>query len=84
MVLVDEVEAISHASGQFEWAGIDKNVEALAKSCPHCLEVKSAPPGESPPMGWPSWPWSKVHVDFVGPIFGKIYFVFMDGHHTWL
>ena len=66
------------------WPGIDKDIEALAKSCPNCLEVKSAPPGVIlHPWVWPSRPWSRVHIDFVGPIFGKMYFVLMDAHSKW-
>ena len=32
---------------------------------------------------WPSTPWERVHVDFLGPFLGKMIFVAVDAHSKW-
>ena len=50
------------------WKGMDKDIESLGKSCRACLAVKQTP-AKAPlhPWEWPSQPWQRIHVDFVGP-----------------
>lgn len=66
------------------WPGFDHDVEVLVKQCTPCLSVKSPPP-KAPlnPWLWPAKPWSRVHVDFMGPLFGKTYLVLVDAHSKW-
>ena len=46
--------------------------------------MQPAPP-KSPlnPWLWSSRLWSEVHVDFAGPLQGKMYFVIVDAHSKW-
>ena len=46
-----------------------------------CQSVKSNPP-KFPlnPWLWPSKPWSRVHLEFAGPLLGKTYLVAIDAH----
>ncbi len=63
---------------------IDRDIDTLVKACLPCLSVKSSPP-KSPlnPWKWPAKPWSRIHVDFAGPVFGKMYFIVVDAHSKW-
>lgn len=50
------------------WPGIDEAVEAMCRECPVCAAVADAPPAHAPrPWPWPSRPWSRLHLDFLGP-----------------
>ena len=67
------------------WPGLDADIEHLAKSCESCLSVKSNTPPKSPlnPWLWPTTPWTRIHIDFAGPIYGKNYLVIVDAHSKW-
>ena len=64
------------------WPNLNQDTECWVKSCSPCLSVQPAPP-KSPlnPWLWSSRLWSEVHVDFAGPLQGKMYFV--DAHSKW-
>ena len=32
---------------------------------------------------WPATPWERIHVDFVGPVAGKMLFIAVDAHSKW-
>ena len=66
------------------WPAIDDDIEKLAKTCEACMSVNNAPPG-SPlsPWLWPRKPWQRLHIDFAGPLFGKMYFILIDTHSKW-
>ncbi|XP_063830254.1 uncharacterized protein K02A2.6-like [Ostrinia nubilalis] len=67
------------------WPGIDEAVEALCRACPACAAEADAPPRHAPsPWPWPAAPWSRLHVDFLGPIFNKTYLVIIDAKTKWL
>ena len=66
------------------WPNLDANIESLVKSHVPCQSVKSAPPKSLlNPWLWPAKPWSRVHVDFMGPLFNKMYLVIVDAHSKW-
>lgn len=66
------------------WPTVDRDLEHVVKSCTGCMETKSAPP-ESPIHPWeiPACPWSRVHVDFAGPVDGYMMFVAVDAYSKW-
>ena len=33
---------------------------------------------------WPNEPWVRIHVDYLGPLKGKYYFVIVDAHSKWI
>ena len=35
------------------------------------------------PWVWPSRPWQRIHVDFAGPFFNKMFFLVIDAHSKW-
>ena len=63
---------------------MDKDIEAMARSCSKCVAVKQAPP-KAPlhPWEWPSRPWQRLHVDYAGPFMIKSFLVVVDAHSKW-
>ena len=72
------------ARSYFWWSGLDKAIEALAKSYSSC-QVLQAAPVAAPlhPWIWPDAPWKRIHVDFAGPFPGKMFFIVVDAHSKW-
>ncbi|XP_059048702.1 uncharacterized protein K02A2.6-like [Achroia grisella] len=67
------------------WPGIDEAIEQQCRMCNTCAAEADAPPRHAPtPWPWPTRPWSRIHMDFLGPINNKIYLVIVDAHTKWL
>ena len=66
------------------WPGLDRQIEACAKSCMPCQVDKHSPP-KAPlhPWAWPTVPWQRVHVDYAGPVSGKMLLIIVDAHSKW-
>ena len=67
------------------WPGIDQDIENTVKSCAECQTNQSSPT-ETPllPWQWSSRPWSRVHVDFMGPFMRHMILVLVDSHSKWI
>ena len=66
------------------WPGMDRELEEMAKTCTPCQAQRKAPP--KVPLAvwpWPSTPWERVHIDFLGPFLGKMILVAVDAHSKW-
>ena len=63
------------------WPNIDKDVEGCAKACQACHSNKNAPP-KAPLCPW-RWPWNRIHLDFAGPVGGKMLLIVTDAHSKW-
>ena len=64
------------------WPSIDRSLEKVAKNCKACESVKSSP-AVAPLHPW-VWPGrQRVHVDFAGPLKGKMYFVLVNAPSKW-
>ena len=33
---------------------------------------------------WPRQPWYRIHVDYIGPLYGKMYLIFINAHSKWM
>ncbi|CAG9560835.1 unnamed protein product [Danaus chrysippus] len=67
------------------WAGIDEAVEAVCKQCEVCAAEADAPTRHTVnPWPWPSRPWSRIHLDFLGPFQDKIYLILIDARTKWI
>ncbi|CAK1595227.1 unnamed protein product [Parnassius mnemosyne] len=67
------------------WPGIDEAIETMCRVCVVCAAEADAPQRHTPsPWPWPAKPWSRIHIDFLGPIFNKIYLVIIDARTKWL
>ena len=65
------------------WLGMDKDIENMGKSCKSCASVAKAPPIKFNP--WPKTDklWSRLHIDYIGPIKGTYFLVIVDSFTKW-
>ena len=63
------------------WPKIDVDIERMVSLCKVCQSMRSNPPS-APFHHWtfPSQPWSRLHVDFAGPVAGRMYLVLVDAY----
>ncbi|CAK1595305.1 unnamed protein product [Parnassius mnemosyne] len=78
------VKSKSCTRGYIWWPRIDEEIEATCRNCETCSREQNAPP-RSPSHPWPytSQPWTRIHVDFLGSILGKTYFLLIDAYSKW-
>ena len=36
------------------------------------------------PWRWPTRPWSRLHIDYAGPLLGQMFLVIIDAHSKWI
>ncbi|XP_013911758.1 PREDICTED: uncharacterized protein LOC106540965 [Thamnophis sirtalis] len=67
------------------WPNMDREIEECVATCKSCQESRPAPP-EVPAKEWerPQAPWSRVHIDFAGPVHGQVFMVVVDAYLKWL
>ena len=67
------------------WPGIDHDVEEKVRACNVCQQTRPQnPPVTIHPWEWPKRPWSRLHLDYAGPISGKMFLVLIDAYSKWL
>nr|VZI32415.1 unnamed protein product [Spirometra erinaceieuropaei] len=66
------------------WPGIDGDIDDLVRRCSRCQQAAMMPPRQ-PPVPWepPERPWSRVHIDFAGPLNGVSYLILVDTYSKW-
>ena len=66
------------------WPNLNQEIERTVRECKICQETQpKAPQAEANPWRWPTLPWSRVHVDFAGPMSGEMFFILIDAHSKW-
>ena len=68
------------------WPNIDKDLERRVNSCKKCQEYRHCSIDKQPlhPWEFPSKPWSRIHIDYAGPIEGQMFLVVIDAYSKWL
>ena len=68
----------SLARGLVWWPGMDASIDKAVKLC---QQNQPAPP-QAPlhPWNWPTRPWSRLHVDYAGPVEGRMLLIVIDAH----
>lgn len=75
----------SLARSFFWWPGMDAQIEDVARDCDLCQQSRGLPPAAPlHPWSWPSTPWSRIHLDYAGPIAGQMFLVLIDAHTKWM
>ena len=66
------------------WPKLDNNIAQLMTSSVSCQKVRNLP-SVAPlhPWSWPTKPWQRIHVDFAGPFFHRMFLVVIDSHSKW-
>lgn len=72
------------ARSKVYWPSIDEDVENLVKRC-ESRAINAKSPVKCTWQSWPiaKRPWSRVHVDFTGPVNGFWYLVVIDAFSKW-
>ncbi|BHF70204.1 hypothetical protein SprV_0301325400 [Sparganum proliferum] len=66
------------------WPGIDGDIDDLVRRCFRCQQAaKMPPPHPIVPRHPPERPWSRVHIDFAGPLNGVSYLILVDAYSKW-
>lgn len=79
------VKSKSLARSYVWWPGVDEAVERMCRECVTCASQADSPPRQAPSMWpWPNIAWSRLHLDFMGPISGKTYLVVVDAMSKWV
>uniref|UniRef100_A0A5S6Q5F3 RNA-directed DNA polymerase n=1 Tax=Trichuris muris TaxID=70415 RepID=A0A5S6Q5F3_TRIMR len=66
------------------WPGLDQQIENIVRQCSACAMVAKLP-AKTPPCSWPPADkcWSRVHVDYAGPVEGRYLLVLVDAFSKW-
>ena len=66
------------------WPLIDLHIENKVNECSGCFDTRKVPaPAELHPWEYPSTKWSRIHLDFAGPMFGFMFLILVDAHSKW-
>ena len=53
---------------------MDREIEQMVRGCESCnLQRDNVPLAPLHPWEYPSRPWQRLHIDFAGPFFGKMW-----------
>ncbi|PIO68628.1 hypothetical protein TELCIR_09575 [Teladorsagia circumcincta] len=66
------------------WTKINDDLEKLVRHCADCQEATKSPV-KNTLCSWsrPDAPWSRIHIDFAGPMDGISYLVVVDAFSKW-
>ena len=67
------------------WPSITNDIERTVRQCPQC-QLHQSTPQVAPlhPWSWPTRPWARLHLDYAGPVEGKMILIFIDAHSKWI
>ncbi len=67
------------------WPNLDAELEALVAACTPCQQQARDPP-KTAIHPWPmtNKPWSRLHVDYCGPVDGQSLLVVVDSYSRWI
>ena len=64
---------------------MDRELEAKVRACEVCQQTRHLDrPGPIHPWEWLQKPWSRLHLDYAGTLFGKMYLVLIDAYSKWI
>ena len=67
------------------WPNLDQAIEDVVKQCEDCQQSRATPPpAPLHPWQWPTRPWTRLHIDFAGPMEGKMFLIMVDSHSKWI
>ena len=60
------------------WPNISRDIEMFCKSCDNCRRSANNPQQTYTCWPEPPEPWHRIHIDYAGPFFGKMWLVVID------
>ena len=63
------------------WPKMDEDIEATVKACQQSQRTRHSQP-QVPCSAWdfPQEPWKQLHIDYVGPLQGKMFLLVIDAY----
>jgi len=65
------------------WPKLDSQLEETARQCQACLQTRNMPSSTIHQWERPTGPWQRVHVDFLGPVYGHMLLVAVCAYSKW-
>ena len=62
---------------------MEKDIEDLVRHCKGCRLAAKSPPVRTQPWPKTDIPWSRIHMDYAGPLNGYYYLVIIDSYSKW-
>ncbi|XP_041970770.1 uncharacterized protein K02A2.6-like [Aricia agestis] len=79
------VKTKAEARARLWFPGIDGAIETMIRTCAICSQLRPSPPRVPPePWSYPKVAFERVHLDFLGPIYGRTYLVVVDAYTKWV
>ncbi|KAK2706425.1 hypothetical protein QYM36_016466 [Artemia franciscana] len=66
------------------WPNIADDIEKKVRSCSLCQLQQSSPAAFNSPWPKATRVWERVHIDFAGPFYGKIFMIVTDTFSKWI
>ncbi|KAK6764770.1 hypothetical protein RB195_024917 [Necator americanus] len=72
------------ARGYVYWTNINRDIEEAARHCCNCQEAAKMPK-KTVLNSWTTEkkPWDRIHIDYAGPLNGRMYLVLVDAYSKW-
>ena len=75
----------SLARSYFWWVKIDEDIKKIVKTCESCQKHQSMPASALVhPWECTRNPWVRLHMDYLGPVMGKIFLVIVYSYSKWV
>ena len=66
------------------WPNINADIDRITKCCEACTLYRNKPPVVPlHPWEFPHHPWSRVHIDYAGRLFGFMWLIIVDAYSKW-
>lgn len=69
--------------GYTYWPRMEQDTENLVKQCRGCQLAARDPPVKIQPWPKTDVPWTRLHIDYIGPINGSYYLIIVDSFTKW-
>ena len=66
------------------WPKMDQDIEDLVRYCKGYQLAAKSPPVRTQPWPKTDIPWSRIHMEYTGPLNGYYYLVIIDSYSKWL
>ncbi|KAG8173746.1 hypothetical protein JTE90_023236 [Oedothorax gibbosus] len=66
------------------WPNLDLDIDDRVRTCNECIQNAHMPPKHLQPWPTAARVWSRIHIDYAGPVDGHMILVVQDAHSKWI